>query len=193
MYSRTEGAWVICPQRCTSPIQLVRVIEGWMNVDDEDLVDGCVPMDGSIRAFAEVGNQWYEKYGGLFTDYSSVEEFVIDVFRFDPIRGCWHGFAGETDQQLWPIQMDDYSELESMGSYWQEALARILSSIDGKARGRALLRVPLSLRSEFSSWCRSLVDSKEFDEGMVHETQTFRRLVEECANELEARYNAWDD
>ena len=191
MRCRTEGAWVICPEEPDSPILLARVCEAWEAVDydeDEDdgeghglLVDGCVPMAGSIQAFAEVGGQWYERYGGLFTGYESVERFVREVFRFDPVRGCWRVAEGVTDQTLWPVLLDDCLELENLWPQWCEALARILSAISDGARGTSLSRVPEGLREKFVDWCSTVVESGVFEKGPLLGTPSFQRVVRECA------------
>lgn len=197
MRCRTEGAWVICPEEPDSPIMLVRIMETWEAVDcdedkDEDgdendgdergyLVDGCVPMAGSIQAFAEVGGQWYERYGGLFTGYESVERFVREVFRFDPVRGCWRVAEGVTDQTLWPVLLDDCLELENLWPQWCESLARILSVIPDDARGSTLRRVPEGLRERFADWCGTVAESGALERGPLLGTPSFRRVVRECA------------
>ncbi|WP_072374650.1 hypothetical protein [Thermophilibacter mediterraneus] len=183
MMSRSEGAWVICQRSVEAPIQLVRVFESWQSTDEDDLVDGCVPMDGSIQAFCETGREWYERYGGLFTGHSSVESFVIDVFCFDPLRGCWHVAKGDTPQVLWPVSMDDYHELADMERDWCEALARILAEVPRAVRGRTILRVPSELRPQFVRWCRAVVRSGGLDECLIRGTRSFREVVRSCADE----------
>lgn len=181
--ARTEGAWVICPSNAVKPVQLVRVIEGWDSVDDEDLVDSCVPMDGSIQAFFEAGRSWEEKYGGHFTGYASVEDFVTDIFHFDPLLGCWRVASGMTARCLWPVTLDDLYELTDMGPSWCEAMARILASVPAERRGRAIMRVPDGLRQQFAIWCRAAVGSGALDGCVIRGTGSFRRVIRECAGE----------
>ena len=180
---RSKGAWVICPAETNRSIELVRVVEAWESVEDEELIDDCIPMDGSIRSFDGAKREWCGRCGGVFVGYSSVDQFVMDVFHFDPMRGCWHVFGGETSQAIWPIDMDDLHELTEMGSSWAEALARILAVIPRKRRGHAIRRVPCELRPQFSRWCRAVVESGGLDECLIRGTSSFRVVVRECAEE----------
>lgn len=179
MRCRTEGAWVICPEEEGKSIQLVRVFETWHSVEDYKLIESCVPMDGSIQAFDEVGICWYERYGGVFTGYETVEKFVEEIFRFDPVRGCWYVAGGVTPQLLWPIALDDFYELEDMGASWCEALARILAAIPGGVRGPAPSRVPRPLAHPFLKWCEKVAPL--LADAPVRGSASFQQVVCECA------------
>lgn len=184
-------AWVICSPSNDIPIQLVRVSESWESVDDdEDLVDGCVPMIGSIQAFAEVGSSWYERYGALFTGYDSADTLVEQAFDFDPRRGCWHLTEGDSQCEIWPITFEDCESVLNLDDHWPESMARILAAIPREARRASLDRVPPLLRSRFARWCNDLAESRQLVTGPLTGGPALKSVVTDCVKEYLRLRNA---
>lgn len=98
--SRSEGAWVICQRSVEVPIQLVRVFESWQSTDEDDLVDGCVPMDGNIQAFDILGSaRRGEGWGCMEESYFSSADLSVEYdARVEMERALVTGFIDASEE-----------------------------------------------------------------------------------------------